>query len=96
LTKLVFLRKFWPKRIHEIDPSTLSNEDKSNAANYSAAAPVLSHPAPAKLALPLIRPKERRGQLLQALTLPVPVKNALVVIFRISALAEKSSDIFLP
>ena len=63
------------------ESSTLSYEENSQA-NYSAASPLQSSASAVikpsnKPVISLIKPKERKGQVLQALTLPSPVKNAL-------------------
>ena len=67
------------------ESSTLSND--SGGVNYSAAAAATNVVAVTvkpnaivrspTVVIPLIKPKERKGQLLQALTLPTPMKNAL-------------------
>ena len=63
------------------ESSTLSYDENSQA-NYSAASPLQSTASAVikpstKQVVALIKPKERKGQVLQALTLPSPVKNAL-------------------
>ncbi len=78
------------------ESSTLSNEDVANysavvASASSKSAKSSSSAIVAKQVVSLIKPKERKGQILQALTLPTPMKNALEDIGHTSKEIEKKS-----
>ena len=89
------------------ESSTLSNEDVANysaaasiVANVSIVGNASSKSAnsssaivksPSKQVVSVIKPKERKGQILQALTLPTPMKNALDDIGHTAKEIEKKS-----